>query len=130
MSSDAWTSIRKVEASIRSFLFAKPNSAPFSSSLDVHAAELPVPGADQSSLLNGVAGNVTVTAQPGETLQQISLRTIGVYNVDIAGQVRMLNPGVIDFDQLKAGQKIRLPRISPIQGSVTSSEGASAAGKD
>ena len=50
--------------------------------------------------------------QPGDTLRQIVLRTMGEYNGDTIEQIRKLNPDIADFDHLETGQAIRIPRAS------------------
>ena len=49
--------------------------------------------------------------QPGDTLRQIILRTMGEYNGDTIEQIRKLNPDIADLDHLEAGQTIRFPRF-------------------
>ena len=68
--------------------------------------------------------------QPGETLRQVILRTIGDYNADTIEQIRKLNPAIVDFDHLKAGQVIRFPWVSEPDYSAVPSGGASRRGKN
>ena len=111
-SSEAWASIRNAAVSVQSFMAAKTDSAPLSSTLNVQAAELPISEARQTSSVSDDGGIKTVIVQPGDTLRQIVLRTIGVYDRDTIEQIRKLNPDIADFDHLEAGQAIRIPRTS------------------
>ena len=104
-SSEAWTAVRSLVA-------GKSDSAPHSSPMDVQAAELPSAGAGPSSLSNEDLKIDTAIVQPGETLRQIVLRTMGEYDVNTIEQIWKLNPAVSDFDHLEAGHLIRLPRAS------------------
>jgi type II secretory pathway predicted ATPase ExeA len=129
-SSEAWAAIRKAAGSIRGFMTVKSDSAPLSPNLNVQAAGLPNSEAKQSSLLSDEAGTKTVIVQPGDTLRQIILRTIGEYNGDTIDQVRKLNLDIADVDHLEVGQAIRLPRVSVVVDSAGAREAASIAGKD
>jgi len=129
-SSKAWTSIRKAALSIRSFMAVKSDSAPLSPNLNVQAAGLLNGEAEESPLLSNGAGTKTVIVQPGDTLRQIILRTIGQFNGDTIEQVRKLNPDIADVDHLEVGQTIRLPRVSALVDSATAGEAASIAGKN
>ncbi len=130
VSSEAWASIRNAGVSIGSSTGVRSDSGPVSSSLNVQAAELPNAGSGQSSPSSDDAEINTVIVQPGETLPQVILRTIGDYNGDTIEQIRRLNPAIADFDHLAAGQTIRFPRVSVPVDSSTSSKGASTAGKN
>jgi general secretion pathway protein A len=55
---------------------------------------------------------VKVTVRPGETLQQIALRTLGQDDSQILKQIQQLNPRMTDPDHIEADQEIRLPQIS------------------
>jgi general secretion pathway protein A len=119
-SSDVWAAIRSVVA-------GKSDSASHSSSMDVHAAELPTAVRGQSSVPSTDAEINTVIVKPGETLRQIVLRTMGTYNVDTMEQIWKLNPGIADFDHLDSGQVIRLPRVSAPPDSAPASDAAAQA---
>ena len=129
-SSGAWASIRSAVASVRDFLAAKPASAPFSSTLNVQAAELSNLESAQPSLLDPDAEINAVVVQSGETLRQVLLRTVGEYNQGMIEQVRRLNTDIADFDHLEAGQTIRLPRGSVRGDSDTAGNAISAVGKN
>jgi len=108
-SSEAWTSIRTAAASVRGSSAAKSESVPLSSDLNVQAAELPNTGSGHSSPSGDAEAINTVIVQPGETLRQVILRTMGDYNGDAIEQIRKLNPAIVDLEHLKAGQVIRFP---------------------
>ena len=126
----AWVPIRNVAASIRNLFPVKFNSTPDSSTLNVQAAELSTPESAQPPLSDHDAEINVVVVQSGETLHQILLRTVGEYNLDTVDQVHKLNLDIPDFDHLKAGQKIRLPRVSMLGDSEAGNEATSAAGKN
>jgi hypothetical protein len=46
---------------------------------------------------------------PGQTLYQISIEKFGKYDDRILEQIRTLNPGMVDPEQLQPGQWIRMP---------------------
>jgi general secretion pathway protein A len=55
---------------------------------------------------------VKVVVRPGETLQQIALRTLGQNDGQILKQIQQLNPRMTNPDHIEAEQEIRLPQIS------------------
>jgi general secretion pathway protein A len=55
---------------------------------------------------------VKVTVRPGETLQQIALRTLGQDDIQILKQIQQLNPRMTNTDHIEADQEISLPQIS------------------
>ena len=55
---------------------------------------------------------VKVVVRPGETLQQIALRTLGQDDSQILKQIQQLNPRLTNPDHIEADQEIRLPQIS------------------
>jgi general secretion pathway protein A len=129
-SSEAWTSIRSAAASVRGTSAVKSESVPLSSNLNVQAAELPNTESGQPSPSGGTEAINTVIVQPGETLRQVILRTMGDYNGDTIEQIRKLNPDLVDLDHLKAGQEIRFPWVSePVNPAIPSRE-ASRVGKN
>ena len=69
------------------------------------AANLPAPASDSSQ-------TVKVVVRPGETLQQIALRTLGKDNSDLIKQIQRLNPRLKNPDHIEADQEIRLPLVS------------------
>ena len=111
-SSAAWGSIRNTAASARGFSAVKSDSVPIPPTPNLSAMELPNGDSAKSSSSSNNAGIHSVVVQPGETLQQIILRTFGEYNGDTIGQVRKLNPAIADIDHIEAGQTIRLPPVS------------------
>ncbi len=129
-SSEAWALIRSAAASIRGFMAVKSDSVPLSSTLNVQAAELNSAGSGQSSPPSDDAEFNTIIVQPGDTLRQIVLRTIGQYNGNTIEQVRKLNPDIANVDHLEVGQAIRLPRVSVSVDSAAASEAGSTAGKN
>jgi type II secretory pathway predicted ATPase ExeA len=129
-SSEAWTSIRSAAASVRGSSAVKSESVPLSSNLNVQAAELHNTGSGQPSPSGDAEAINTVIVQPGETLRQVILRTMGDYNGDTIEQVRKLNPDIVDLDHLKAGQVIRFPWVSEPVPSAVPSGGASRGGKN
>ena len=76
----------------------------------------PSPDSDSSSSSDGEIN--TVIVQPGETLRQVILRTMGEYNGDTIEQIRKLNPDIADLDHLKRARRFDsrgfpLPLILP-----------------
>jgi general secretion pathway protein A len=53
-----------------------------------------------------------VVVRPGETLQQIALRTLGQDDSQILKEIQRLNPRLTNPDHIEADQEIRLPQIS------------------
>jgi type II secretory pathway predicted ATPase ExeA len=126
VSSEAWASIRNSAASIRSLIVAKSRSVPFSSTLNVQAAELPKAHDDQLIPTSEGEGTRAVIVQRGDTFRQIVLRIVGTYNGETIEEIRKLNPGIADFNQLEVGQTILLPRVSVPANSAVSGDGAGA----
>jgi len=56
---------------------------------------------------------LAVTVELDQTLRDISTRYLGGYDKLRLGQIRALNPWLIDPNHIEAGQKILLPRLSP-----------------
>jgi len=129
-SSEAWTAIRNGVASIGGFASAKSDEAPASSSLNVQAAGLSNSEAGLASPEKNAAETDSVIVQPGEKLRQVILRTVGEYNSDTIEQIRRLNPGIADLDNLEPGQTIRFPRATAPTDSGTAGEPAPASGKN
>lgn len=129
-SSEAWSSIRSTAGSAAGSSDVKSDSSPDSSSLNVQAAELPNAASRQSTPSTGDAGINMVVVQPGETLRQVILRTLGDYNFDTIEQIRKLNPSIPDLDHLRPGQAIRFPWVSDPLHSAVPGEGASRSGKN
>lgn len=123
VSSEAWAAVRNLVA-------GKSDSAPHSSPMDVQAAELLNSGLGQSSVSSGDAKTIAVIVQPGETLRQIVLRTMGEFSADTIEQIWKLNPDIADFDHLEAGRSIRLQRVSAPVDSATAGETAVADGRN
>lgn len=129
-STEALASVRNAGAPIRDFIDAKSNSLPDPASLNVQTANLPVSEAAQIPASIDKDGVQTVVVHPGETLQTIILRTLGVYDDVTVQQVQRLNPAISDFNNVEAGQAIRLPRILTANDSVFAGKGDAAAGKN
>jgi len=129
-SSEAWSSIRSTAGSAAGSPDVKSDSSGVSSSLNVQAAELPSAGTGQSNSSAGDAGINTVIVQPGETLRQVILRTLGDYNVDTIEQIRKLNPSIPDLSHLRSGQVIRFPWVSEPVHPAVPGEGAARSGKN
>jgi hypothetical protein len=129
-SSEAWTSIRSAAASVRGSSPVKSESVPLSSNLDVQAAELPNTGSSRLSPSGDADAINTVIVQPGESLRQVILRTMGDYNGDAIEQIRKLNPDLVDLEHLKAGQVIRFPWVAGPARSAVPSGGAGRGGKN
>jgi hypothetical protein len=129
-SSEAWSTHPSTGASIGNSTEVKPYSGPGSSSLSVQAAELPHAGSGQPSPSSGDTGIDTIIVQPGETLRQIILRTMGDYNSDAIEQIRLLNPEIADFDHLESGQTIRFLKVTVPVDSAPVSAGTRTAGKN
>ncbi len=129
-SSEVWTTVRNSTAMIRGFVAGKSDSAPHSSSLNVQAAELPNSEAGQASAPSDDAKIRTVVVQPGDTLRQIILRSMGEYNDGTIGRIRRLNPAISDFNHIETGQAIRLPRAPASVDSAIAAEEAGTAGKN
>jgi hypothetical protein len=126
--SEAGAFVRNAVSSLGNSTGMKSDSDPVNSSLDVQAAELPSTGPGKSAASNNGAETYSVVAQSGETLSQIALRTLGISDAETVEQIRKLNPAVADSDQLKAGQRIRFPRI--FVSGVATNKNSSAAGKN
>jgi type II secretory pathway predicted ATPase ExeA len=126
--SQAGAFIRNGAASVGNLAGSKSDSGPVSSSLDVQAAELPKVNPGNPATPNNEIETYSVFTQPGETLSQVTLRSLGVNDAETIEQIRKLNPAIADFDHLEAGQRIRLPRMF-VTG-TPANEGSSAAGKN
>ncbi len=129
VSAETFETVRNAAASVRGVLTAKTDSVPLSSALDVQAAEFPNGAAAQSASSDDT-GIETAIVQPGETLRQLILRTLGEYNDETVKEVRRLNPAIADLDHLETGQLIRLRRVFLPSGTSTGGEGAGSAIKN
>jgi len=56
----------------------------------------------------------TVVVEPGQTLRQICLRYLGRFDSKSLSSVHALNPWLVDPDDIKVGQLVRLPRLSAL----------------
>jgi type II secretory pathway predicted ATPase ExeA len=70
------------------------------------------PSVDTQAPAEDEPKTVKVTVRPGETLQQIALRTLGQDDSQILKQIQQLNPRMTNPDHIEADQEIRLPQIS------------------
>jgi len=129
-STNGWASVRNAVSSIRGLVEVKSDSVPLSSTLNIQAAGLPSSEAEQPIPLNNEAETKAVIVQPGDTLRQIILRTIGEYNGRSIKQIRSLNPDITDFDHIEAGRAIRVPWVSAFVDSAAAGEAASTVGKN
>ena len=55
-----------------------------------------------------------VVVEPGQTLRQICLRYLGRFDSKSLNSVHALNPWLVDPDDIKVGQLVRLPRLSAL----------------
>ncbi len=86
-----------------------------SSTATVSPSPLPValaPSTDSETQTTDAPKTVKVTVRPGETLQQIALRTLGQNDSKLMKQIQLLNPGLRNPDHIEADQEIRLPLTS------------------
>ena len=72
----------------------------------------PSPSVDTQAPSGDEPKTVKVVVRPGETLQQIALRTLGQNDSQILKQIQQLNPRLTNPDHIEADQEIRLPQIS------------------
>lgn len=70
------------------------------------------PGLDTQATPDDGEKIVKVVVRPGETLQQIALRTLGQDDSQILKQIQKLNPRLTNPDHIETDQEIRLPQIS------------------
>jgi general secretion pathway protein A len=70
------------------------------------------PSADSETGPGDALKIVKVTVRPGETLQQIALRTLGQDDSKLIRQIQELNPGLKNPDHIEADQEIRLPLLA------------------
>jgi len=61
----------------------------------------------------GKSKSFQITAEPNQTLHDICLRYLGVWDVKRLHEIQALNPNLTDLDHIEAGQKIRLPAPEP-----------------
>ncbi|MGO8758732.1 MAG: hypothetical protein ACLQG3_11470 [Terracidiphilus sp.] len=59
------------------------------------------------------AGSFQITAEPNQTLREISVRYLGVWDQKRLREIQALNPQLTDLDHLRVGQKIWLPAPEP-----------------
>src|SRR5207302_136969 len=57
---------------------------------------------------------LTVIVETGQTLRQICLRYLGRFDSKSLNSVHALNPWLVDPDDIKVGQLVRLPRLSAL----------------
>jgi general secretion pathway protein A len=92
-----------------------PAPAPNATPVDAPPVATPPPAApsvDTQAPPDNEPKTVKVTVRPGETLQQIALRTLGQDDSQILKQIQQLNPRMTNPDHIEAEQEIRLPQIS------------------
>lgn len=73
---------------------------------------------------------LTVVVQPGDTLRQIALRTVGQYSDTIVEKIKAENPRVSDPNHIEAGQKITVSRTSVALDAVLNGAALSGAPKN
>jgi general secretion pathway protein A len=81
--------------------------------LDIHQTE-PAPTSPSEAPTAAMGTHASydptfVTVQPNQTIFRICMENLGRYDDEIAAKIRQLNPGIGDFTQIKAGQRIRMP---------------------
>jgi hypothetical protein len=59
------------------------------------------------------AGSFQITTGPNQTLREISVRYLGVWDPKRLREIQALNPQLTDLDHLQVGQKIWLPAPEP-----------------
>jgi general secretion pathway protein A len=57
-------------------------------------------------------GSQDVQVRPGQTLYQISVKSLGKYDGKVLSQLQDLNPWLSDPDRIHPGQKIRVPTVA------------------
>jgi general secretion pathway protein A len=84
------------------------------------AAPATVPLTQQAAADAAVIEPVSEMTQllPGHTLYQISIEKFGKYDDRILKQIRTLNPGMVDPEQLQPGQWIRMPLVKTVSENV------------
>src|SRR2546427_2912067 len=65
---------------------------------------------------NDSRNSFVVVVEPKQTLRQISLRYLGRFDSKLVEEIRQLNPGITDPNQIEIGQRIRLPLRSRTSG--------------
>jgi general secretion pathway protein A len=90
---------------------SSPNAAPVTAP-PVTTPPPAAPSVDTQAPPDNEPKAVKVTVRPGETLQQIALRTLGQNDSQILKQIQQLNPRMTNPDHIEADQEIRLPQIS------------------
>lgn len=85
---------------------AVPESVHASTAAGTHDTSASEPASKQSSF--------EITIEPDQTLQDIAVQYLGGFDAQRLHQIEALNPGLTDPDFILAGQKLRLPRPSPV----------------
>jgi LysM repeat protein len=62
---------------------------------------------------SSIAKQFQITVEPNQTLHEIALRYLGIWDQRSLYQIQALNPIVTDLDYIQAGQKIWLPAHEP-----------------
>lgn len=104
-----WKAWRASRVSALAAPEAKTDPSPQVSSMNVLASELPHAGLRPMSPSSDVEID-SVIVQPGESLRQIILRTVGVYDEGSIETIRKLNPEITDLNHLQPGQVVRIQR--------------------
>jgi len=81
---------------------------------------LPIPAPDEANIDRvPVAEPIAkikrfqITAEPNETLHDICVRYLGIWDLKRLHEIQALNPNLTDLDHIHAGQKIWLPAPEP-----------------
>jgi type II secretory pathway predicted ATPase ExeA len=127
---EAWNSVRSTVAPFGGPTEGKPESGQVSTGLEVQAADFRSGASGKLSSSSEVEGIDTVIVQPGEKLRQILLRTMGAYNAETVEEIEKLNPAIVDFDHIEAGQSIRFPKVYAPAESAPIGAGPGAVGKN
>ena len=94
---------------------SRPVSPPNTATVDAPTVTAPPPAAlsvDTQAAPDNESKTMKVMVRPGETLQQIALRTLGQDDSQILKQIQRLNPRMTNPDHIEADEEIRLPQIS------------------
>jgi len=121
----ASTIIRNPSSSTRGSVRTAPAPSPVSSPNGKTVGAPPMttppptpPAVDTQAPTDNGPKTVKVVVRPGETLQQIALRTLGQDDSQILKQIQQLNPRLTNPDHIEADEEIRLPQISKASNSL------------
>src|ERR1700730_2082863 len=89
---------------------AKTLNSPLSSNLRTHLPQQA-----------GLESTSVVIVQPNQTMYRICIEALGRYVDATKTKIRELNPGLLNLDQIRLGQSIRLPARDAVRGNVRAS---------